>query len=62
MVDGQPVILPLHCTTCLHPVRVRYRPSSTDHQTKCPCPYCGEPQIFTLKGKVLVVEKAEDRA
>jgi NAD-dependent SIR2 family protein deacetylase len=61
MVDGQPITLPLHCTHCLQPVRVRYRPANHDHQTERRCPYCDQPQIFTLKGTVLVVEKADDR-
>ena len=60
-MDGQPVTLPLHCTNCLQPVRVRYRRANHDHQTERHCPYCGESQTFTLKGTVLAVEKADDR-
>lgn len=60
-MDGQHVSLPMHCTSCLHPVRVRYRPADRDHQTERPCPYCNELQVFTLRGTVLVVEKADDR-
>lgn len=60
-MDGQPVTMPMHCTHCLHPVRVRYRPSSRDQQTERNCPYCNQAQTFTLKGKVLAVEKADDR-
>jgi DNA-directed RNA polymerase subunit RPC12/RpoP len=60
-MDGQPVILPLHCTHCLQPVRVQYRRELRDRQSECRCPYCGEMQIFTLRGSVVRVDRADDR-
>jgi hypothetical protein len=42
-------------------VRVQYRRELRDRQSECRCPYCGVTQIFTLKGAVLKVERADDR-
>jgi DNA-directed RNA polymerase subunit RPC12/RpoP len=61
-MDGRIVTLPLHCTHCLQPVRVQYQREVRDRKTECRCPYCGERQFFTLRGSVVRVDRAEDRA
>jgi hypothetical protein len=45
----------------LQPVRVQYRRELRDRQSECRCPYCGEMQIFTLRGSVVRVDRADDR-
>ena len=57
-----PVTLPLHCTACLNPVRVIFRPDHGHEKFSLyTCPYCVKEVRILLSGDVLSVHRADDR-
>ena len=56
------VTLPLHCTSCLAPVRLTYRSKSGhDGMSVYTCPYCQQDIPIHLPGEILTVARDEAR-